>query len=131
MSYLENVVQLMDPAEKCVSVGGPILESMITLYGMQTFIDEALRTFNSIHGEVDAPCLRAILLACSLAEPPRWQDAVSILHTSDIVEGSIGPAKIDQIALGSAIIACSKAKEFQEALTLLKLYGRRKPRDSR
>jgi pentatricopeptide repeat domain-containing protein 1 len=48
---------------------------------------------------------------------------VQLLHTSDIVEGSPGPGKIDQTALGHVILACAKADEFDEALSLLQLYG--------
>jgi pentatricopeptide repeat protein len=122
--YLERVVSLMDNSEKSVRIGGRIFEALIVVYGAQSSMEEALTTFRMITGRVDGPCLRAILFACSLSNPPRWEDAVSILHTSDIVEDSLGPGKVDQIALGNAIICCSKANEFQEALTLLQLYGR-------
>jgi len=115
----------MDRSEMTAKTGGAIFEALIGVYGVHSMIDEALRTFRMVIGRVDGPCLRAILLACSLANPPRWEDAVSILHTSDIVEGSSGPGKIDQTALSNVIISCSKANKFQEALNLLRLYGRK------
>lgn len=113
----------MSLEERTVHTGGPVLEALISAYGSQGLFDEALQTFDTIAGRVDGPCLRAILLACSMASPARWLDAVTILHSSDIVEGTSGPGKIDQIALSTSIIACSKANEFEEALKLIKLYG--------
>lgn len=128
--YLQRIVSLMSPAEKSVGIGGSILEALIRLYATQSQFDEALRTFNTIVGRVDCQCLRAILFACSTSEPPRWEDAISILHTSDIVESNSGPGRIDQVALSYAIIACAKANQVQEALTLLELYGTNTPRRS-
>jgi hypothetical protein len=101
----------------------PVIEASISMYGSQGLFDDALRTFETIVGRVDWPCLRAILLACSTAFPTRWLDAATILHTSDIVEGTSGPGKIDQIALSNAIIACCKGDQFEEGLNLLQLYG--------
>ena len=112
----------MSPAEKTVTVGGSIIEALIKVYAAQAQFDKALRTFNTITGRVDGQCLRAILFACSIADPPRWEDAVAILHTSDIVESNSGPGRIDQVALGFAVTACAKANQPQEALTLLELY---------
>lgn len=123
--YLERIVSLMDPLEKTANIGGPVFEALIRVYGELSMIDEALEIFHMITGRVDAPCLRAILSACSIADPPRWEASISILHTSDIVEGSSGPGKIDQLALSNVIIACSKANEYQEGLNLLQLYGRK------
>ena len=120
---LQRIVSLMSPTEKTVAVGGSILEELIKVYATQSQFDEALRTFNTITGRVDGQCLRAILFACSTADPPRWEDAIAILHTSDIVESNSGPGRIDQVALGYAVIACTKANQAQEALTLLELYG--------
>ena len=113
----------MSPTERTVAIGGSVFEALIKVYAMQSKFEEALRTFTKINGRVDGQCLRAILLACSTADPPRWEDAIAILHTSDIVESNSGPGRIDQVALGYAVIACSKANQAQEALTLLELYG--------
>jgi hypothetical protein len=113
----------MNADERTVRIGGPVIEASISMYGSQGLFDDALRIFETIVGRVDGPCLRAILLACSTASPARWLDAATILHTSDIVEGTSGPGKIDQIALSNAIIACCKADQFEEGLNLLQLYG--------
>ncbi len=115
----------MGATEKTVGIGGSILEALIGAYGAQSQFDKALKTFYAIVGRVDGPCLRAILLACSTANPLRWEDAIDILHTSDIVEDNSGPGCVDQVALGYAISVCAKANEPQEALTLLNLYGRK------
>jgi hypothetical protein len=50
-------------------------------------------------------------------------EAITILHISDVTESASGPGRVDQVALGNAIIACSKADEFEEGLNLLQLYG--------
>ena len=128
--YLERILHLMDRSEKTINCGGSVFVAIIAVYGSLGLVDEALETFYGISGQIDGPCLRSILLACSLANPPRWQDAITILHSSDIVEESDGPGRIDQGALGSAIMACSKANEYEEALTLLRLYGRNTRRGS-
>lgn len=106
-----------------VRSSGPIFESLISLYGSQGRFDDALLTFDIITGQIDGPCLRAILLACSMASPSRWMEAITILHTSDVTESASGPGRVDQVALGNALIACSKADEFEEGLNLLHLYG--------
>lgn len=121
---LERVVTQLNGAEKRASVGGALFELLISVYGAQGMFDEALGAYQMISGRIaDTKCLRAILLSCSLVQPARWQEAVNLLHTSDIMEGTKGPAKIDQIALSNAIIACCKADEIKEALNLLRLYG--------
>ena len=121
---LEHVLTLMNRDEVRVRTGGPILQALIRQYGAGGRYIEARRVFDQIQGPVDAHCLRAMLYACSAGEPPRWQDALSLLHTSDIVEGTRGPAKVDSKALNYAILACAKADEWEEALNLLELYGR-------
>lgn len=114
----------MNPFEMRASIGGPILEALIRQYGAGGKYAEALYVFEQIQGPVDAKCLRALLYACSAGEPPRWEDALSLLHTSDIVEGTRGPAKVDSRALSYAMLACAKADQWEEALNLAELYGR-------
>lgn len=121
---LQHIVSLMNPPEMHASIGGSILEALIRQYGAGGKYVEARRVFEQIQGPVDASCLRAMLYACSAGEPPRWEDALSLLHTSDIVEGSRGPAKVDSRALSYAMLACAKADQWQEALNLAELYGR-------
>ena len=117
----------MDVSEMRSSLGGRVLEAMIITYGMQQRFDDALWVFDMITGPADGPCLRAMLSACSMASPPRWQVAIEIIHTSDIVESAKGPAKIDPRAIGFAMISCAKAEEWEEAYNLLFLYGRSTP----
>jgi pentatricopeptide repeat protein len=123
LRLLEDLIENILMDERMVHIGGPVFEALISGYGSQGRYDDALRVFEQINGLVDGPCLRAVLLACGKATPPRWEEALAVLHSSDIVEGTSGPAKMDQISLGNAIIACSKANEFDEALNLLQLYG--------
>ena len=121
---LEHILALMNPFEMFARVSGPILETLIRQYGAGGKYVEARRVFEKIIGPVDARCLRAMLYACSAGEPPRWEEALSMLHTSDIVEGTRGPAKVDSKALSYAMLACAKANQWEEALNLAKLYGR-------
>lgn len=121
--YLTRIIERMSPVDLNIRSSGPVFETLIGLYGSQRRFDEALLAFDSITGQIDGPCLRAILLACSMASPSRWMEAITILHTSDVVETASGPGRMDQVALGNAIIACSKADEFEEGLNLLQLYG--------
>jgi hypothetical protein len=121
---LEHILSLMNPYEMRANVGGPILEALIRQYGAGGKYAEARGVYELINGPVDAKCLRAMIYACSAGEPPRWEDALSLLHTSDIVEGTRGPAKVDSKALSYAMLACAKADQWQEALNLAELYGR-------
>jgi len=108
---------------------GPIAQELISSYGATGQIELALELFESTEVDCDKMCLRAILKACSQSSPPRWLEATTILHASDILEGATGPGRIDPLALGHAIVACSKAGEVDEGLNLLNLYG--KPRSTR
>jgi pentatricopeptide repeat domain-containing protein 1 len=118
-SYLIYILNRMDAHERQVKIGSPVFEALISKFGSTGKFDEALKVANQISGVIDAPCLRALLLA----HGDRWFQAVQLLHASDIVEGSPGPGKIDQIALSHVILSCAKADEFDEALSLLHLYG--------
>lgn len=124
MSLLERIVDMMDASDLDTNVGGPVLEALILAYGMSERFDDALWVFSSINGPTNGPCLRAILSACSLANPPRWETALEILHTSDMVHGAMGPARMDTRALAFAVIACAKANQWREGLNILDLYGR-------
>eukprot|EP00547_Thalassionema_nitzschioides_P007075 CAMPEP_0194208298 /NCGR_PEP_ID=MMETSP0156-20130528/6783_1 /TAXON_ID=33649 /ORGANISM="Thalassionema nitzschioides, Strain L26-B" /LENGTH=989 /DNA_ID=CAMNT_0038935231 /DNA_START=298 /DNA_END=3267 /DNA_ORIENTATION=+ len=119
--FLESVVNKMDKDEFSVETAGRVLESLIYAYGTSDRFNDALRTFNKIQGPTNGPCLRAMMSSCALAK--RWKEAISILHTSDIVEEAEGPALLDTRALGFAILACSKSGKWEEALNLLELYG--------
>jgi pentatricopeptide repeat protein len=124
---LQHILTMMSPYEMRANVGGPILEALIRQYGAGGRYSDASHVFEQIQGPVDAGCLQAMLYACAAGEPPRWEDALNFLHTSDIVEGTWGPAKVDSKALSYAMIACAKADQWEEALNLAELYGRAMP----
>lgn len=123
-STLERIVGKMNQAELETRSGGAVLEALIRQYGSDSRYEDASRVFEMIQGPSDSYCQRAILYACSASVPPRWEEALSILHTSDIVEESKLPGKVDIRALSYAMLACAKADEWEEALNLAELYGR-------
>ena len=123
LALLWRVYAKMGSRERQVDVGGRVIEALIAAYGSLGHFDEAMNAFESIKGPSDAECLRAILFACSLANPPEWETALSLLHTSDIVRGGEGPALVEPGALCNAMLACSKADKWEESLQLLRLYG--------
>jgi pentatricopeptide repeat protein len=123
VALLWRIYGTMTRRDRRVLVGGSVLESLITSYGALMHFDEAEAVFNSIAGTSDASCLRAILFACSQASPPRWETALALLHSSDIVGKEDGPGLVDPGALCNAMLACSKADRWEEALQLLRLYG--------
>ena len=124
---LERIVDLMDVSD--LRPGIPIIEALICAYGSESNgYNEAKRVYKATEalvdgGLLDAGCVRAMLYACAKATPAKWEDAISILHSSDILPGSTGPAKIDTRALSYAVLACCKETQFEEALNLLRLYG--------
>jgi pentatricopeptide repeat domain-containing protein 1 len=120
---LLHIFNRMDEIERRIDTGSPVFESLIAFYGSMGDVEKAMKIADRIIGYMDAPCLRAILLAHASCSEPRWKEAVEILHTSDIVEGASGPGLIDQLALSHVLVACSKANEFEEGLSLLQLYG--------
>jgi pentatricopeptide repeat protein len=121
--WLREVYSTMNADQRTADVGGPIIEGVIQGLGVLNRFDEALETFESVVGPSDARCLRAILSTCSIVSPPRWKEALSILHESDICSGTTGPTHVDPIALSYAMLACSKADQFEESLNLFQLYG--------
>uniref|UniRef100_A0A7S4RNZ8 Smr domain-containing protein n=3 Tax=Ditylum brightwellii TaxID=49249 RepID=A0A7S4RNZ8_9STRA len=133
-SVLEQIIINMDRSERHVKISGPIFESLIRTFGTNRQYKDARRVFNMIEGPTNAGCLSAVLYACSAANPSRWRDATDILHSSDIVAGASGPARIESLALSYAVIACARENEWKEALNLIDLYGlpnRIIPRESR
>lgn len=124
LALLWRVYASMTPRERHVDVGGRLIEAIIGAYGVLGHFDEAMSVFASIQGPSDSECLRAILFACSFADPPQWKIALSLLHASDIVTGGEGPALVEPGALCNTMLACSKANEWEESLQLFRLYGR-------
>ena len=123
LAYLWRVYALMDSRDRQVKVGGHLLEALIQTYGALGHFDEAMNVFDSISGLSNSACLRAVLFACSAAEPPEWETAMSLLHASDIVDDGVGPGLVEPGALCNTMLACSKAGEWEESLQLMRLYG--------
>mmetsp|Transcript_56092 Transcript_56092/g.135863 ORF Transcript_56092/g.135863 Transcript_56092/m.135863 type:complete len:1282 (-) Transcript_56092:1217-5062(-) len=121
--YMLRILDVLDDDELTVRVSGPIFESLITYYGTVGEVDQAFNVSTRIQGHLNSPCLRALLLVYSSTKPVRWEDAIELLHSSDITDGSTGPGLMDQVALGHTLVACSKADQFEEGLTLLDLYA--------
>ena len=126
LQLLESLLSGMEREEMQGRVGAPVFESLISLYGSLGRFEKASQVYDKIRGETDVSCLRAILVACGVASPPRFEEAITYIHSSDVVVGSNGSG-VDQVSLGNAIIACSKANEFEQALNLLQLYGNDAP----
>ncbi|CAB9519440.1 Pentatricopeptide repeat-containing protein [Seminavis robusta] len=121
---LEGVFKSMDSSDLNVDVGGAVIEALIAEYGRQGSYERAKQIFDKIEGPSNGPCLRAMLSACATAgSGSKWEEAIAMLHSSDITATAIGPGEMDQGALSNAMIACSKADRWQEGLNLLQLYG--------
>ena len=123
-AILEHIYNATRVKERSVDISGPVTEALIRAYGQEGSYEKAKLVFDSIEGPTDGSCLRAVLFACAKAEPSsRWEEAISILHSSDITAGAIGPGGMEQGALSSAIIACAKADRWEESWNLLQIYG--------
>jgi pentatricopeptide repeat protein len=123
--WLQRVYATMDAHQRAAGTGGPIAEALIQGLASVNRFDDALEIFTAIRGRADDWCLRSILSACSTVTPPRWEEALSILHAIDAGSPSGAQAPVDPIALGYAMLACSKADQFEESLSLFHLHGGR------
>lgn len=119
---LLEIVSRLDDNEREVNISSPVFEALISIYAARGDVHKALTMMNQISGCPDAACFRAILLAHSSCPQPRWSEAVELLHTT-IIDESPAPGSVDQIALSHVLMACSRANEFEEGLSLLNLYG--------
>lgn len=118
---LENIFKKVDMNDEWKSAC-PIVESLINAYGSRGRYHDALNVFNRIEGHTDTRCLRAITSLCTSMTPPPWEDAISIIHSSDIVDDE-SACRVDQVALGHVMLACSKAGKWEESLQLFRFYG--------
>jgi pentatricopeptide repeat domain-containing protein 1 len=125
VQWLQSVYDTMDAHQRAAGTGGPITEALIQGLASVNRFDDALEIFTAMRGRADDWCLRSILSACSTVAPPRWEKALSILRASDAGSPSGAPAPVDPIALGYAMLACSKADQFEESLNLFHLHGGR------
>jgi len=122
VGYLQQILKDLDESERTMDKCGPIYNSLIRAYGKLNDFESALRVFEEID-IADTEILSSILFVCATVKPVRWQDAIIILHSSDIVTGSKGKGRVEYSALSYAVIACSKMNQWQEGLNLLDIYG--------
>ncbi|KAL7526551.1 hypothetical protein ACHAXR_002503, partial [Thalassiosira sp. AJA248-18] len=127
IALLDGVLSVMDEKDRCVGKGGPLFESLIRNHNNATDPDtsyQAARTaFDSIIGPVDDACLSSMLRVCSSTNPVKWKEALMLIHSSDIVNKAYGPGLVSRRALSYAVITCSKADQWEEALNLIDVYG--------
>jgi pentatricopeptide repeat domain-containing protein 1 len=129
IALMAGVLSKLPVKDRNVRVGGPLFESVIRNHGKatdpRTAYQSAKMAFDSIVGPVDDACLSAMLRVCSTAEPVRWNEALMLIHSSDIVREASRPGFVSSRALSLAVIACAKADQYEEALNLIELYGMR------
>ena len=122
VEYMNEILSGLKENEKDIMMSGPIYNSIIRAYGSLNDPNSALRVFESID-RVNAQVLSSILFVCSSVSPARWQDAIIILHTSDIVVGAAGRGRIEYGALTYAVIACAKENEWKVRRTADTLHS--------
>ena len=108
----EKIITILHRDERHVRQSGQLYNAIIRGYGSIGKVDDALRVFHSLE-QTNAQCLSSILFVCSTATPARWEEAVMILHVSDIVVGAQGPGKVEAMALSYAITACSRENQWE------------------
>ena len=129
VKILEKIVMTLNAKEFQVIMSGPIFGTLIRAYGLLNEYDKAAQIFKSLDS-TNGQCLSAMLYVCSTSSPARWQDALVIIHCSDIIIGRKGPSHIEANALSYAMIACAKENEWEESLNILELYGSPMHRDA-
>eukprot|EP00571_Detonula_confervacea_P002929 CAMPEP_0172331866 /NCGR_PEP_ID=MMETSP1058-20130122/62143_1 /TAXON_ID=83371 /ORGANISM="Detonula confervacea, Strain CCMP 353" /LENGTH=1150 /DNA_ID=CAMNT_0013049141 /DNA_START=107 /DNA_END=3556 /DNA_ORIENTATION=+ len=125
-ALLDGVLLTMPENDRSVQIGGPLFESLITNHGNAsdpgTSYQASRKAFDNIVGPVDDHCLSAMLRVCSSVKPVKWEEAILLIHSSDIVNKAYGPGLVSSRALSYAVIACAKADQWEEALNLIELY---------
>jgi len=125
VKLLNGVLSVMPGNDRRIQIGGPIFEMLIRNHGNTTDPDTSYRAarmvFDSIIGPVDDKCLTAMLSVCY--STVKWKEALTLLHSSDIVNKPSGPGLVSNRALGYAVLACTKADQWKEALIIIDLYG--------
>jgi len=122
-ALLEGVLSHMPKDDCTIDVGGAIFLSLIRNYGnitdSITSYSNARKVFDSIVGAADDKCLAALLRICSLSNN-KANEAIMLLHSSDVVSS---PGLVSGRALSYAVIACAKSDQWEDGLTLMKIYG--------
>ncbi|KAL7548212.1 hypothetical protein ACHAWF_011506 [Thalassiosira exigua] len=144
-ALLEGILAGMDEEDRRARTGGPLVASLVRNHGNATVAlrsrgtrpkshggggggasyEAARRAFDSIVGPADDACLSAMLQVCASVDPARHEEAVALLHSSDVVDESLGPGLVSRRALSSAVVACARGDRWDEALNLVDLYGSR------
>ena len=124
IALLSGVLSRMTAKDRSVCVGGPVFELIIQNHGNSTnpktaYYQAARVVSDSIVGPADDVCLSAMLRICSIAEPVRRNEALMLIHASDIMSKAPRPGLVSSCALSHAVIACLKADQYKEALNLI------------
>ena len=89
-ALLEGILSQMPTRDKSVQIGGPLFELAIRCHGNKaepgSSHSAARAVFDQIIGPVDNACLSVmtrVYSSCSM-----WEEAVMLLHCSDIVKGA-------------------------------------------
>ncbi|KAL3759066.1 hypothetical protein ACHAWU_008675 [Discostella pseudostelligera] len=125
-ALLDGVLSVMPVEDRSVQIGGCLFEAMIKYHGNATessSYQAARIAFDSIIGPVDDACLCAMLRVCSSVKPVKWNEAIVLIHSSDIVNDARVPGMVSSRALSLAVTACAKDDQWEEALNLIELYG--------
>jgi len=122
-ALLEGVLSHMPNVDRSIDIGGSVFLSLIRNYGnitdSTTSYSNARKVFDSIVGAADDKCLAALLRICSLSND-KANEAIMLLHSSDVVSS---PGLVSGRALSYAVIACAKSDQWDDGLTLMKIYG--------
>jgi pentatricopeptide repeat protein len=99
----------------------PLVEPLILGYVSLGIDDKARSVYETMPESTRLTWARAALRRLSMATPTRYQDAIAITNT---VAASLGPDLIlDGAVLAHSMIACSKANQWQESLSLMQRFG--------
>jgi pentatricopeptide repeat protein len=89
-ALLEGVLSQMSNRDRSVSIGGPLFEALIRCHANKAEAGSSSaasrKVYDQIVGPVDNACLSAMLRA--YASESNWEDAVMLVHCSDIVKES-------------------------------------------
>jgi len=122
-ALLEGLLSHMPNSDCTIDVGGAVFLSLIRNYGnmtdSSTSYSNARKVYDSIIGSSDDACLAALLRICSLSNN-KANEAIMLLHSSDVVSS---PGFVSSRALCYAVIACAKSDQWNDGLTLMKIYG--------
>ena len=121
-ALLEGLLSHMPNVDRSIDIGGSVFLSLIRNYGNiteSTSYSNARKVYDSLIGASDDACLAALLRICSLSND-KANEAIMLLHSSDVVSST---GLVSGKALRYAVIACAKSDQWDDGLTLMKIYG--------